>query len=135
MSTKVVTNGQFTLNGTARSTDVASATLNVSKEMLDETAWGDSNRINKSGLGNWDLEVVMHQDYATVDAQLYPILGTTACFELRPDNSASTGANPIYSGLVILESYAPISGGIGSLVDVSARFRPASSLARNTSAT
>lgn len=135
MSTKVITNGFFTLNDTDQSANVASVTLNASKEMLDETAWGDSNRINKSGLSNWDLEVVFHQDYATVDAQLYPLLGTTACFDLRADHEMVQASNPSWTGIAILESYPPLSGGMGSLVDVSARFRPASALSRITTAT
>ncbi len=135
MATKVLTNGKFQLNATDLSDHLVSATLNHQSEMLDETAMGDSNRIQKAGLKNWSLEATLHQDYgaASVDALLFSIMGTTACFELRPDNSASTAINPIYSGICILQEYPPVAGGIGELMRVTARFSPAGSLSRASS--
>jgi len=135
MSTKVLTNGKFQLNAADLSDHLVSATLNYQSEMLDETAMGDTNRIQKAGLKNWSLEAVLHQDYAAsnVDATLFAILGTTACFELRPDNTCSTAINPIYSGICILQEYPPVAGGIGELMRVTARFSPASALSRASS--
>jgi len=135
MSTKVLTNGKFQLNATDLSDHLVSVTLNRQSEMLDETAMGDSNRISKAGLLNWSLEAVLHQDYAAanVDALLFAIQGTTACFELRPDNTCSTAINPTYSGICILQEYSPVAGGVGELMRVTARFSPAGSLSRASS--
>ena len=135
MATKVFSNGKFQLNAVDLSDHLVSATLNYSSEMLDETAHGDSTRISKGGLKNWTLESVLHQDYgaASVDATLFSILGTTACFELRPDNSCSTAINPTYSGVAILQEYPPVAGGVGELMRVTARFSPASALNRASS--
>lgn len=135
MATKVLSNGMFWLNTVDLSDHLVSATLGYSAEMLEETAMGDSNRISKAGLKNWTLEAVLHQDYAAgkTDATLFSILGTTACFELRIDNSCTTQINPSHSGIAILQEYQPVAGGIGELMRVTARFSPAGSLSRASS--
>ena len=139
MAIKVLTNGMFKLDAIDLSDHLVSATLNFQAEMLDATAMttGTASRIQKAGLQNWSLEAVLQQDYAAnkTDAKLFAILGTTACFDLRPDNSCSTGINPSFNGIAILQEYAPVSGGIGELLRVTARFSPASALSRNTTAT
>lgn len=133
MSTLVLKNAMLWLDSTDYSANMVGGTLNYRAEMLDETAQGDNQRMNKAGLKDWDLEVTFHQDYGVVDKKLFAIVGTTACFAVRPDNSCSTAINPDFSGIVILESYAPVSGSVGGLVDVTARFRPASALTRASS--
>jgi hypothetical protein len=135
MSSVVLKNAKVELDGTDYSSYVAGGTLTYRAELLDDTAMGDDNRSMLGGLKDWDLEVTFHQDYGVVDAKLFAILGTTACFEVRPHNTCATGINPVFSGICMLESYPPVTGGVGTLVDVTARFRPASTLSRNTSAT
>lgn len=135
MATKVLTNGFFKLNAVDLSDHMDTVTLNYLSEMLDETAWGDANRIMKAGLKNWSLQAVLQQDYAaaSVEATLFPLIGTTACFELRPENACSSANNPIYSGICILKEYTPVAGAIGTLMKLTANFDPASALSRASS--
>ena len=129
MSTVAFTNAYLNVNGTDLSSHVAELTLNYSSEMLDETAMGDTNRVFKGGLKNWSIDCVFHQDFAAggPDALLYPLVGTTSCVEIRPLNSCSTAINPSYSATAVLESYPPMGGAVGSLLDVSATFQPGGS--------
>lgn len=115
--------------------DVADATLNYKAEMLDETAMGDDTRIKKGGLKVWDMSFKFHQDFsaAHVGANLFALVGTTTCVELRPLNSCSTVINPNFTGIAILESFPPMAGGVGSLLDVSAAFQSAGTLSRASS--
>lgn len=137
MATLHFRNAFLQVNAVDLSNDVASITLNYASEMLDETAMGDSSRIRKGGLLDWSVAVTFHQDYAAsqVDATLFSLVGTTACIEVRPQNICSTGANPRYEGIGILESYQPVGGDVGTLLDAPATFQSAADLTRTTAAT
>lgn len=137
MATVHYRNAMFWLNGVDLSDHVESVTLNRGSEMLDETAMGDDTRINKGGLFTWSLDVNFHQDFVTadVDATVSPLLGTTTCFELRPLNSCSTTINPRYTGIGVVDSYNPLGGSVGSLLDAPMTIQSAGTLARSTTAT
>ena len=140
MSTLHFRNAKFEANGTDLSDHVASIAINYASEMLDETAMGDSSRIHKGGLKDWSIEVTPHQDFATGewDATFFSLVGTTACYEVRPQNICATSganANPIYSGIGVIESYTPISGDVGTLLDAPLTIQSAGDLSRNASAT
>lgn len=138
MSTLHFRNAMLEINGsTALSDDVASITINYASEMLDETAMGDSTRIRKGGLKDWSIDITFHQDFAAsqVDATLFALVGTTACFEVRPQNICSTVVNPRYSGIGIIEKYNPVGGSVGTLLDAPVTVQSAGDLSRDTAAT
>ena len=137
MATVNFRNAYVWVAGTDLSDDVESVTLNFGSEMLDETAMGDTTRINKGGLLNWSVDLNFHQDYAAsqVEATLFALVGTTTCFELRPSNTCSTTINPSYTGIGVLESYQPMGGSVGTLLDAPATIQSAGSLSRSIAAT
>ena len=137
MSTLHFRNAKFEVNGTDLSDHVASVTLNYSSEMLDATAMGDTTRIHKGGLLDWSVDVTAHQDYTAADwdATLFTLVGTTACYEIRPQNICSTAINPIFSGIGILSAYQPVGGEVGTLLDSPVTIVSAGSLSRATAAT
>ena len=136
MATVHYRDAYFWLNGVNLSDDVESIGINFGTEMLDETAMGDDTRINKGGLKTWSVDINFHQDFvaAQVDATVYPLVGTTTCFELRPLNSCTTAINPSFTGIGIVESYNPLSGSVGSLLDAPVTIQSAGSLARSVAA-
>lgn len=135
MSTIVYRNAYFWVNGVDYSADTAELTLNYKAEMLDETAMGDDTRVKKGGLKVWDLQAKFHQDFSSahVGANFFALVGTTTCVEVRPLNSCSTSINPSFTGIAILESFPPMAGGVGSLLDISASFQSAGTLSRASS--
>ena len=137
MSTLHWRNPKVEVNGTDLSDNFSSAALNLSAEMLDETAFGDTTRIRKGGLFDWSIELNAHQDFVSgeVDSTFFALVGVTACIELRPQNICSTVINPIYSGIGIIESYNPIGGDVGSLLDAPITIQSAGALSRATAAT
>lgn len=130
-------NALVEVNGTDLSSHFSAVTLNYASEMLDETAMGDSTRIRKGGLYVWSIDMTTHQDFAAgaVNAVIFPLVGTTVCVEIRPQNICSTVANPRYSGIGIIEKYNPVGGSVGTLLDTPTTVQSASDLAMNTSAT
>lgn len=137
MSTLNFKNAFVEVNGTNLSSHVESVTLNYGSEILDETAMGDSTRIHKGGLLDWSIDLNFHQDFASggPDGLLFALVGTTACIEVRPQNICSTTINPRFSGIGILESYNPMGGSVGSLLDTPTTFQSAETLTRATAAT
>ena len=89
------------------------------------------------GLRDWAVDVTFHQDFAAakVDATLFSVVGTTVCVEIRPQNICSTAINPIYRGIGVIETYNPVGGSVGALLDAPVTIQSASTLSRATAAT
>jgi len=137
MATLVYTNAFIQINAVDLSSHAESIGLNYASEMQDETAMGDSTRVRKGGLKDWSIDVNWHQDFAaaSVDATLFSLVGTTVCVEMRPQNICSTAINPIYSGIGVIESYNPMGGSVGALLDAPTTIQSAGDLSRATAAT
>lgn len=125
------------VNGSNLSANFASVTLDYKAEMLDETAFGDSTRIRKGGLKDWSINLKAHQDFSSgqVDATFFSLVGTTVCIEIRPQNVCSTTINPRYFGIGVIESYQPVGGDVGTLLDAPITIQSAGDLGRATAAT
>ena len=119
MATLVYTNAKLEINGVDLSANASEVSLNYASESVDETAMGDDTRVNKGGLKTWSIDVTFHQDFAAnkVDATLFSLVGTTVCVEIRPQNICSTSINPTYSAIGLIESYNPVGGAVGALLD------------------
>jgi hypothetical protein len=137
MATLVYTNAFIQINAVDLSSHASEVGLNFASEMQDETAMGDSTRTRKGGLKDWSVDITWHQNFAAgaVDATLFSLVGTTVCVEIRPQNICSTAINPIYSGIGVIESYNPVGGTVGALLDAPTTIQSASDLNRATAAT
>lgn len=135
MPTIVYRNAYLWINGVDYSADVAELSLSYAAEMLDETAMGDDTRIKKGGLKNWNVDITFHQDFsaAHVGANFFALVGTTTCVELRPQNVCTTAINPSFTGIGILESFPPMAGAVGTLLDAKSAIQCASTLSRASS--
>ena len=134
MATIVFTDAYVSLGGNVVSDHVTQVTINYSAEMLDETAMGDTTRINKGGLKQWSINVDLHQDFASanIDSIFFPLVGTAIAFEIRPTPAAVGTSNPKYTGTGILENFPPLGNGVGELGTASITLQSASTLARAT---
>ena len=137
MATLVYTNAFIQIKAVDMSSHAESVGLNYASEMQDETAMGDSTRVRKGGLKDWSIDVNWHQNFAAgaVDATLFSLVGTTVCVEMRPQNICSTAINPIFSGIGVIESYNPMGGSVGALLDAPTTIQSAGDLSRATAAT
>jgi Flp pilus assembly protein TadG len=134
MASFVLTDASVVINAVDLSDHVQSVTVNYAAEMVDETAMGDDTRTNKGGLKNWSLDLQFKQDHAAsnVDATLFPLVGSTFTVTVKPTSAVVSATNPSYSGTGILESYAPVSGGVGDLATTSVTIQSAGTLSRAT---
>lgn len=114
---------------------VLSITLNISSDLQEDTAMGDTYRTRLGGLKDWSLDVNLKQDFGTtsVDVTLFGILGTSGTFTGKPTSDAISGTNPRYYGNCLLATYPVFSNTIGELAQTSVNFQGNGSLQRSES--
>lgn len=132
MATLVLTNAFISLDGNDISDHTTSVTVNYEAEAVDETAFGDTTRINKGGLKNWSVDLELHDDFAAsqVDSILFPLVGTVVVIIVRPDAGVVSATNPNYTGSVLVQSIAGITGTVGDLATVPVSLVSAGDLSR-----
>jgi hypothetical protein len=94
-----------TLAGIVDITDqVSAATLTVTAEALEDTAFGSTSRTMTAGLYNNSLTLTVYASYAASEAYavLAPLLGTKCYVKVNPTSAADGSTNP---GFVLSETY------------------------------
>jgi hypothetical protein len=84
----VATDYRITINGTDFSSSLAAATLDISAAEQEVTAFGDTFVQRIAGLKDASISLDFHQDFgaASVDATLFPLLGSQATVVITPTN-------------------------------------------------
>lgn len=79
------------------------------------------SRTRIGGLKDGTLQLEWMQDFAadSVDATLFPLLGTVVTFLIVPTSSAVGPANPSYAGSALVTSYSPYASATGDLATFS----------------
>ena len=87
------------------------------------------------GLKNGKLTINFHQDFAAakVNATIFPIFNTVVAFEVRSTSAARSTTNPAFTGSVLISQYAPISGKVGDLGQVSVSWPTTGAVIQQTS--
>jgi predicted secreted protein len=121
MAKFVATDYSITINGSSFSTSLAAATLDVTSEEQDVTSFGGTFRSRIGGLKDASLTLDFHQDFgaASVDATLWPLLGTNATVTIKPTSGTVTATNPTYSGVFLVTQYQPFASTVGDLASLS----------------
>jgi hypothetical protein len=131
----VATDYRITINGTDFSSSLAAATLDISAAEQEVTAFGDTFVQRISGLKDASISLDFHQDFgsASVDATLFPLLGSQATVVITPTN-ATASTSPAYSGVFLCTEYQPYASSVGDLATLSVSWPLASgTIARGTS--
>jgi hypothetical protein len=121
MAVIVLTNAYVLINSVNLSDHIASVTLTTTDDVIETTAFGSSARTRIGGLADNSVALEFHQDYATssVEATIYPLVGTTTAVVVKP-NGATTGAqNPSYSFNALVSEWTPLNGAVGELATAS----------------
>src|SRR5688500_17373794 len=97
MAVYVITNEYVELNSSSSINDhVKSAVLTIEAPEHEVTAMGKTWKVSIAGRKEGTLTLEFYDDYAAnnVDAFLWPLLGTTVAFKVRPDAGAASTTNP-----------------------------------------
>ena len=117
----VATDYNITINGTDFSSSLAAVTLDISAAEQEVTAFGDTFVQRISGLKDASISLDFHQDFgaASVDATLFPLLGSNATVVITPTSGATAATNPAYSGVFLCTEYQPYASSVGDLATLS----------------
>ena len=135
MAVQALTAEYLALNGSAAlNTFVKSAALAVDVDQLDSTAMGPGWKAAIGGLKAGTLTVTFNDDVASgsVDATLWPLLGTVVTFEIRLNDTAVSTSNPKYTGSILISQHN-LGGGVGELAATQLTFQTSGAVTRATS--
>ena len=121
MAKFVATDYSISVGGTDFSASLASCSLDVSSEEQETTSFGDTFRERIGGLKDGTVSLDFHQDFgaSSVDATLWPLLGTTVEIVILPTSSAVGATNPSYTFNVLVTEYQPFASSVGDLATLS----------------
>ena len=104
LSNPVVLIGATSASTSDITDQVSAATLTVTAEALEDTAFGSTSRTMTAGLFSNSLTLTVYASYATSEsyAVLAPLLGTKCYIKVNPTAGADGATNP---GFILSETY------------------------------
>jgi hypothetical protein len=135
MAIFVATDFSVSINGsTALASYLTQVELKASANDITTTAFGSTWVTRVAGLKEGSLTLQFNQDYAvsTVDATLWPLLGTNATVVIKPTSTATSSSNPAYTAICLVTDLTPASGQIGDLSTFSITWPTTSAISRAT---
>lgn len=134
MAKFVATDYTIEIESTDFSDSIAAATLEISTDEQETTAFGADYRTRIAGLKDASISLDFHQDFgaASVDATLFPLLGSAVAFSITPTSGTVSATNPSYSGTAIVTSYSPFANSVGDLATFSVTWPVSGAVTRAT---
>ena len=135
MAIFVATDFSVSINGsTALASYLTQVELKTSANDITTTAFGSTWVSRVAGLQEGSLTLQFNQDYAasTVDATLWPLLGTNATVVIKPTSTAVSSSNPAYTAICVVTDLTPVSGNIGDLATFSVTWPTTGTVSRAT---
>jgi phage gp45-like len=135
MAIFVATDFSVSINGsTALASYLTQVELKTSANVITTTSFGSTWVTRVAGLKEGSLTLQFNQDYAsaTVDATLWPLLGTQATVVIKPTSTAVSANNPAYTAIALVTDLTPVSGNIGDLATFSVTWPTSGTVSRAT---
>lgn len=135
MAIFVATDFSVSINGsTALASYLTQVELKTSANDITTTSFGSTWVTRVAGLKEGSLTLNFNQDYATttVDATLWPLLGTQATVVIKPTSTAVGASNPAYTAICLVTDLTPVSGQIGDLATFSVTWPTSGTVSRAT---
>ena len=128
------TDFDISIAGTDFSDSIAAVTLDVSREQLEITAFGDSARRYIGGLQDSSVTLSFHQDFASgsVDSTVWGNLGGTVAIIVKPTSGAVSATNPSYSFNALVVQSTPFSSNVGDLATMDVTWPVDGAITRGT---
>jgi len=134
MTKFVATDYNIEIEATDFSTSIAAVTLEISADEQETTSFGADYRTRIAGLKDASLTLDFHQDFgaSSVDATLFPLIGSAVGFTITPTSGTVAVDNPAYSGTAIVTSYSPFANSVGDLATLSVTWPVSGAVTRAT---
>jgi len=134
MAKFVATDYKITIGTADFSASIAAATLDLSADEQETTAFGNTYRTRIAGLKDASISFDFHQDFgaASVDATLFPLLGEAVAWKIQPTSGTISATVPSYEGTAIVTQYQPFSNSVGDLATLSVTWPVTAEVTRKT---
>ena len=131
MARLVLTNVEVTFGATDLSNHIASITLGSTYDVIETTAFAGTTgaegnvpqaaKTRTAGLVDNSVTFEFHQDFAaaSVEATIYPLLGTVVACTVKPVDAAVAADNPEYQFNALVSEWTPLNGAVGELATAS----------------
>ena len=121
MAKLVLTNPSITIGGVDLSDHINNVTLDTKYDIVETTAFGSTAKTRVAGLADNSVTIDFMQDFgaSSVEATIYPILGTATSIVIKPVARTTTTTNPQYTISAVVSEWQPLKGGIGQLATAS----------------
>ena len=135
MARLVLTDVQVLINTSTDISDhVASVTLNSTVNEVQTTAMGNTAITRVGGLLDNSVTLEFHQDFATssIEATIYPLIGTLTTMKIKPTTSTTSSSNPQYIFSALCTEWQPLSGAVGELATASVTWPISGTITKTT---
>jgi len=135
MAKLVLTNPSVVIAGTDLSTSISSVTLDTKYDIIETTSFGSTAKTRVAGLADNSISIEFFQDYAagSVEATIFPLLGTAASIVIKPVATTVSTTNPSYTVSALVSEWQPLKGGVGQLATASTTWSISGAIAKATS--
>jgi hypothetical protein len=125
---------KVTVGTTVLSDSIASVTLDITTDEVETTAFGSEYRTRIGGLKDASVSLDFHQDFGagSVDALLFPLMGSTVAVAIAPTSGTVTVTNPEYRFTALVTQYQPFAGAVGDLATLSITWPVSGEVVRGT---
>ena len=130
------TDFDISIAGQDFSDSLAAVTLDISREQLEVTSFGNTARRYIAGLQDASVTFSFHQDFAagSVDQTLWSNLGGTVAVVIKPTGGSVTSSNPSYAFNALIVQTTPFSSNVGDLATMDVTFPVDGAITRGTAA-
>jgi hypothetical protein len=117
----VITNANVSIGGVDLSSHITKVTLSTSRAEIETTTFGNTAVRRVAGLADSSVAIDFNQDFAaaSVEATLYPLIGSTAAVIVKPNGTATGTANPSYTFSALVTEWMPLDAQVGELAAAS----------------
>jgi hypothetical protein len=117
----VITNANVSIGGVDLSSHITKVTLSTSRAEIETTTFGNTAVRRVAGLADSSVAIDFNQDFAaaSVEATLYPLIGSTAAVIVKPNGTATGTANPSYTFSALVTEWMPLDAQVGELASAS----------------
>ena len=135
MAKLVLTNASVSIAGTDLSTSITNITLETKYDIIETTTFGNTAKTRVAGLADNQITLDFLQDFSasSVEATIYPLLGTTQTIIVKPISGTTTTTNPQYTVTALISDWTPLKGAVGQLATASVTWPISGTITKATS--
>ena len=135
MAKIVLTNPSITVGGVDLSDHINNITLETKYDIVETKTFGSTAKTRVAGLADNQISIDFMQDFgsSSVEATIYPLLGTTTSIVIKPVAGSTTSTNPQYTVSALVADWTPLKGGVGQLATASVTWPVSGAITKATS--